>query len=59
MRRILIFGGVRGGGAVLAFAHAAWAPVLIPPIRNVLPSLSVMFGRTDIPVVAPAPEETP
>jgi hypothetical protein len=55
MRRILICGGV----PVLAFAHAAWAPVLIPPIRNVLPSLSVMFGRTDIPVVAPAPEETP
>ena len=59
MRRNPIFSGARDGGTSPACAVAASASVLIPPTRNVLPPLGVMFQGADIPVVAPAPEETP
>ncbi len=59
MRRIL--GRWAAPIGVMATALAADAPtsLRVASTRNVRPSRSVMFRGTDIPVAAPAAEETP
>ena len=57
MRRIVIVGGGPDGGTAHVLAAAALATEPITPIRNVARYLSVMSLGTDIPIVAPAPEE--
>ncbi len=54
MRRILICGGILGGGTALVFGAAALTAVLIPPGRIVPQNQDIKFARPMPVMVAPA-----